>query len=211
VLLEHHYDSLQLIDTPNSIFLHPSDVPRSAGELQSRRPFGLAVDPLVQGLFTPTKGTSSTTPTVEAPRLLPRHPPASQPAERRVANATGENSSRPTVDSIPALSRSLCVPCSSLFTGPSPGTLPRRHGRRHPSSPAMLRHLSWCTSPTREHSRSCRSCRTSFSPAKPSSPARTRRSEATAVVFCNARVFTLFKLQHKSLARKILSSSSDRS
>jgi hypothetical protein len=34
VLLEHHRDSLQLIDPPNFVFLHPSVVPRSAGELQ---------------------------------------------------------------------------------------------------------------------------------------------------------------------------------
>jgi hypothetical protein len=42
--------------------------------------------------------------------------------------------------------------------------------------------LVQCTSPTREHSRSCRSCRTSYSPTKPSSPGRTRRSDTTAVV-----------------------------
>jgi hypothetical protein len=86
-------------------------------------------------------------------------------------------------NSIPALLQSSCAPGPSMFAGPSPGTMTRRHGRHHLSSPAILRHLSWCTSPTREHSRSCRSCRTSSSPTKPSSPARTRRSDATAVVF----------------------------
>jgi hypothetical protein len=86
-------------------------------------------------------------------------------------------------NSIPTLSWCSCAPCLSIFAGPLPGPRAPRHGRRHTSPPAMLRRLSWCTSPTRGHRRSCRSRRTRSSAAKPSPPARTRRPDATAVIF----------------------------
>jgi hypothetical protein len=86
-------------------------------------------------------------------------------------------------ESIPTLPWCPYAPCSSLFAGPSPGPRAPCHGHRHPSSPAMLRRLSWCTSPTHKHNSSCRSCGTRSSSAKPSPPARTRRPDATAVVF----------------------------
>jgi hypothetical protein len=98
VLLEHHRDSLQLINPPNSIFSNPSVVPHSAGELPAPSPLGLlstrrhrAVPPLPKAPTAPHQS-------VEAPRLLSRHPPASQLAERRAAIAAGKNPSRPTVD-----------------------------------------------------------------------------------------------------------------
>jgi hypothetical protein len=64
-----------------------------------------------------------------------------------------------------------------MFAGPSPGTRARRHGRRHPSSPAMLRHCPSSTSPTIVISNSCRPCSTYPSPPKTSPPARTPRTD----------------------------------
>jgi hypothetical protein len=84
--------------------------------------------------------------------------------------------------SIPALPRSSCALPPSLFAGPSPGTCARRHGGRHSSSPAMLRHCSSSTSPTPSLSRSWRSYRTSSSLAKPSPPARTPQTDTPATV-----------------------------
>jgi hypothetical protein len=84
--------------------------------------------------------------------------------------------------SIPTLSRCLCTPCPSMFAGPSPGTQARHHGRRHLSSPAMLRHCSSSTSPTIVISNSCRPCSTYPSPPKTSPPARTRQADPPAAV-----------------------------
>jgi hypothetical protein len=84
--------------------------------------------------------------------------------------------------SIPALPQSSCAPSPSLFAGPSPGTCVCRHGRRHPSTPTMLRRCSSSTSPTPSLSRSWRSYRTSSSPAKPSPPARIRQADPPAAV-----------------------------
>jgi hypothetical protein len=90
---------------------------------------------------------------------------------------------------IPTLPRSSCAPPPSLFAGPSPGTCACHHGRRHSSSPAMLRHCSSSTSPTPSLSRSWRSYRISSSRAKPSPPPRTPQTDTPAsVVGCQGPI-----------------------
>jgi hypothetical protein len=98
VLLEHHRDSLQLIDPPNSIFSHSSVVPHSTGELPVPPPLGLLSTRRHRAVPPPPKAPTALHQSVEAPRLLPHHPPASQLAERHAAIAAGKNPSRPTVD-----------------------------------------------------------------------------------------------------------------
>jgi hypothetical protein len=81
VLEKHHGDPLQLTDPSNFAFLHPSSIFHSAGELKAPPPLGLAVDPPIQSLFTPAKGTSSITSTRRsflAASSLPSDTPASR-------------------------------------------------------------------------------------------------------------------------------------
>jgi hypothetical protein len=85
-------------------------------------------------------------------------------------------------DCIPTSPRCLCAPYWFTFTGPSPGTCAHRHGHRHLSSPAMLRHCSLSTSPTIVISSSCRPCSTYPFPPKTSPPARTPRTDPPAAV-----------------------------
>jgi hypothetical protein len=75
VLEKHHRDPLQLTDPSNFAFLHPCSIFHSAGELKAPPPLGLAVDPPIQSLFTPAKGTISTTSTRR--RFLATSPPPS--------------------------------------------------------------------------------------------------------------------------------------
>jgi hypothetical protein len=60
---QHPRDPPELTERTNSSFLHWNSRTTVTTKLQLRYPFGLAVDPLVQGLLTPTRSTSSTTPT----------------------------------------------------------------------------------------------------------------------------------------------------
>jgi hypothetical protein len=81
VLLEHHRDPLVLPSPTNFILPRPNIISRSAGELKAPPPLGLAVDPPIQSLFTPVKGTSSTTSTRRsflAASSLPSNTPASR-------------------------------------------------------------------------------------------------------------------------------------
>jgi hypothetical protein len=80
-LLEHRCDSLQLTDPSNFAFPHPSIIPRSAGDLKLRRPLGLAVDPTLQSISTPTKSTNSTT-SSHISFLATPSPPSDTPATR---------------------------------------------------------------------------------------------------------------------------------
>jgi hypothetical protein len=78
-----------------------------------------------------------------------------------------------------------------MFADPSPGPRARRHGRRHPSSPAMLRRCSSSTSPTIVTSSSCRPRSTCSSLAKPSPPVRTGRTDAQAAVVAIKDLFVI--------------------
>jgi hypothetical protein len=81
VLLEHHRDSLQLIDPPNFVFLHLSAIPHSAGELPFRRPFGLTVDSPHRRSPPPVQSTNSI-PVVRWCSLAhPNSPPCTETAE----------------------------------------------------------------------------------------------------------------------------------
>jgi hypothetical protein len=83
---------------------------------------------------------------------------------------------------LPVLSLCSCAPCPSMFAGPSPGSRVPQHGRRHSSSPAMLRRDFSSTSPTTVTSSLCRPHSTGSSPAKPSPPARTPWTETPDAV-----------------------------
>jgi hypothetical protein len=63
VLLEHRRDPLVLPSPSNFILPHPNIISRTAGELKTPPPLGLAVDPPIQSPFTPAKDMSSTTST----------------------------------------------------------------------------------------------------------------------------------------------------
>jgi hypothetical protein len=76
VLKKHHCDPLQLTDPSNFTFLHPSSIFHSASEFKAPPPLGLAIDPPIQSLFTPAKGTSSTTSTRRSFLQLLHCPPA---------------------------------------------------------------------------------------------------------------------------------------
>jgi hypothetical protein len=81
VLLEHRHNPLVLPSPTNFILPRPNIISHSAGELKAPPLLGLAVDLPIQSLFTPVKGTSSTTSTRRsflAASLLPSDTPASK-------------------------------------------------------------------------------------------------------------------------------------
>jgi hypothetical protein len=85
-------------DPPNFPFLHPSIVPRSAGELELRH---RSASPLTRRHTAPQpqpRVLAALHHPAEVIRLLLHYLPTPQPAKRRAAIAAGENPSHLTID-----------------------------------------------------------------------------------------------------------------